>query len=83
MLIFQKKSISWQSVVKQAENDARATQRDQNSQGTWRSCRVEDHNKRWKKPPKGYMKCNVDASFVNSEIPSKAGWFMFIFIYLY
>lgn len=31
------------------------------------------HIRQWKRPPSGWIKCNVDASFVNSEVPSKAG----------
>lgn len=34
------------------------------------------HIRQWKRPPSGWIKCNVDASFVNSEVPSKAGWIL-------
>lgn len=35
---------------------------------------IQQSVKRWKKPNRGWIKCNVDGSFVNSTIPSKAGW---------
>lgn len=29
---------------------------------------------RWKRPQDGWYKCNTDGSFINTQIPSSAGW---------
>ena len=38
--------------------------------------REQVHHRRncWKRPKRGWLKCNVDSSFINSQTPCKAGW---------
>lgn len=35
---------------------------------------VSEVSRRWKLPPTGYIKCNVDDSYINSGLASTAGW---------
>lgn len=76
-MIFQQKGQHWQNVIKYARMDAREwkeaekLQEDLQNQQTTTLFRREH---RWKKPTEGWMKCNVDGSFINENVISNAGW---------
>lgn len=77
-LIFQHKHTAWNFILGYARNDA----------NEWRNIgahamadrsrsyqrREVEALKRWALPPSGYMKCNVDGSYISSERESTAGW---------
>lgn len=44
-----------------------------NSSDYFSSYSRSDH-KFWRKPPDGWMKCNVDESFLDTTTQSRAGW---------
>ena len=81
MLIFQQKYVDGRQVLQQACKDAH--EQAKQSTCTYSIRRGSNdyrgaipHIRQWKRPPPGWIKCNVDASFVNSEVPSKAGWIL-------
>lgn len=76
LLIFRRIQLDGRILLQQARRDAQewkthAIDTDRNiRQGT----SVVQKTNRWKKPKRGWLKCNVDSSFVNSQTPSTAGW---------
>ncbi|XP_033138416.1 uncharacterized protein LOC117129139 [Brassica rapa] len=75
LLIFQHRGIYWESIIQQAQQDARE----------WRKYGIEDTNINitndrrrstniWKTPSQDWLKCNVDGTFSNQRNMSSAGW---------
>ncbi|XP_056864171.1 uncharacterized protein LOC130511277 [Raphanus sativus] len=78
VLIFQNKSIHWRSLLSYATNDAtewskvKATIEDNTGSGVvGRHARQRSH---WTRPSEGWVKCNVDGSFIQNYLASQAGW---------
>lgn len=73
ILIFQRKHIDWRWVLNQARRDAQEW-KDNSSESMQRREQVHHGRNCWKRPRRGWLKCNVDSSFINSQTPCKAGW---------
>ncbi|CAG7862655.1 unnamed protein product [Brassica rapa] len=77
--MFQHKQINWRIILQHARKDANewsehcSTQSDHMAHGNAR-VRSTHQNQHWQMPYIGWVKCNVYGSFVNNELPSKAGW---------
>lgn len=79
LLIFQHKQIDGSHVLQQARRDAKEwfthSPTTHFHEGQNRSSQViVTQDSKWQRPCTGWLKCNVDASFVNAETPSKVGW---------
>lgn len=78
-LIFQQKQIHWKILIQLARSDAMEWKDNTwESSGFIRLGNVSSHSrsdhKFWRKPPDGWIKCNVDGSFLRNTVESKAGW---------
>ena len=78
-LIFQQKQMHWKTLIQLAKSDA--------MEWTNNTCDVSECNnfrifspyirsghKFWRKPPEGWIKCNVDGSFLRNTIESRVDW---------
>ena len=79
LLIFQNKQIDGRQVLQQARRDAQEWSTHSTTNASLGRSNISGQqilmrNQRWKRPPVGWLECNVDASFVNAETPSKAEW---------
>lgn len=78
-LIFQQKQMHWKSLIQLAKTNAKE----------WKDMVVEDpesnfsrhtspysrsDHKFWRKPPDGWIKCNVDGLLLGTTIDSRADW---------
>lgn len=61
-----------------AKNDAlewkQIDQPDQMQRNIQSTHRRTTESQRWKRPQDGWIKCNTDGSFINTVLPSSAGW---------
>lgn len=77
MLLFQRKQIHWRTLIQYARQDA----------AEWKKEDVQDFNHnarsvngyrgastRWERPDTGWVKCNVDCTFVDQNTHTTAGW---------
>ncbi|CAG7883621.1 unnamed protein product, partial [Brassica rapa] len=76
VFIFQQKSIYWERILQQAQADSKEWSLQNNDQ-----TRIINGNANgrsmpsgWRKPPLGWVKCNVDDSFSAQQQTSTAGW---------
>ena len=77
VLYFQRRHIPWEITLRLAQTDAHEyTEANTVAQINTRSrgVREEDNHDRWRRPERGWIKCNFDGSFVNGDVESKAGW---------
>lgn len=76
-MIFQQKSTQWQRIIRYAKLDAqewKEAEKMQDESLMYKKHPASQNKHRWKRPPEGWMKCNVDGSFLNENMISKAGW---------
>ena len=76
-LVFQQKDLQWWVVLKQARSDAQEWSQYNQPQQESSNCRPSTLgavSNVWRKPAEGWLKCNVDGSFVNSGISARGGW---------
>lgn len=76
MLLYQHRHFNWKNVLINARSDAREWKNVENqerdtSQGNRSSYRGR-YKDIWRLPPAHWLKCNVDASFVNTIEPATA-----------
>lgn len=79
LLIFQHKNVTWSNVIQQAKNDAnewRTYSTMQIRQSSLRSQSSQVVKKSWSRPQTDWIKCNIDGSFINQDIPSTTGWIL-------
>lgn len=78
LLLYQQRQTHWKTVLNNARIDARewsniaATQESLPTSNTATSRRRSQDG--WRLLPQHWIKCNVDASFINSQVPANAGW---------
>ena len=76
VLIFQQKSIHWERVIQLAQDDGKEWNLQNNDQTRMKYGNTNGRSmaSRWRKPPLGWVKCNVDGSFSAQQQRSTAGW---------
>ncbi|KAG7584257.1 Ribonuclease H-like superfamily [Arabidopsis suecica] len=81
LLVFQQQNLSWENGIALANNDARDwmaaneyLQQLHEPAPNVSTFRQSSRSTQWKKATNGWIKCNYDGSFLNSNVPSKAGW---------
>lgn len=75
-LIFQRKQMDWRLVLQQARKDAQEWM-EHNHEPMGSSQQRNNTRTRvnhWERPRRGWVKCNVDSSFINSHTSSTSGW---------
>ncbi|CAG7863784.1 unnamed protein product [Brassica rapa] len=77
-LIFQQKHTAWNLILGYAKNDANEWRnigaQPMTDASSTHQRRESVSTKQWFLPPPGYMKCNVDGSYISSEREGTAGW---------
>lgn len=78
MMVYQQRQVHWKNVLTNARSNAREWK---NSSGNTDICFARTTTAArarsligWRRPPQYWMKCNVDASFINTQEPANAGW---------
>ncbi|CAG7894074.1 unnamed protein product, partial [Brassica rapa] len=76
VLIFQQKSIYWERILQQAQADGKEWSLHNNDQtrSIYGNANGRSTQGGWRKPPQGWIKCNVDGSYSAQQQTSKAGW---------
>lgn len=78
MLLFQQKQFSWSKVLQQSRSDAREWEEHGKYMELLSSTRRHRtgtlQTKEWQRPETGWYKCNIDGSFISSDLPAQAGW---------
>lgn len=79
VLIFQNKQTHWRSLLNYAINDAREWKKESETMeyvtsSPIRNCNQARLRSHWKRPPTGWIKCNVDGAFTQPDLKSQAGW---------
>ena len=67
ILIFQRKHIDWRWVLHQARRDAQEWKDNATKKFQHRD-QMRYESNHWKQPKRGWLKCNVDSSFINSRM---------------
>ena len=77
---FQQKDIPWRAVLRHAKEDANEWKQSDLLNTPYHHRRGGDttteENKRWKRPPLGWIKCNTDGSFRQQLDDATAGWIL-------
>ena len=78
MLLYQHRHLNWKNVLINARSDAEEWKNAERQETDTFQCNSVSSRVRqkeiWRVPPEHWLKCNVDASFINTQEPATAGW---------